>query len=230
MALIKYLLPPDVFFRHMLVEGELSKVPDLGSVLDVGGSLGEFRKFRSDLGVVTADVMGGDVTYGGDKLPFKNNSFDAVVSIDTLEHVPPLKRVELVGEFLKVARKALIVIAPYGSAAHTKHEEKIKNDFAKRGKTMPRYLLEHLKYGLVTDEQISQMVKRYGLSSKLMGRVAIDNLNFLVHMFETKQGKLNRTLYLMKFGWNLVANLFLTIFSTPGGKLDASRVMLICIK
>lgn len=230
MLLSKYLLPPDVFFRHLLAARELEKISDLKTVLDVGGSLGEFRKFRSDLKVVTADVIGGDVIYDGDRLPFKNNSFDAVVSIDTLEHVPPLKRVGLVGEFLRVTEKVLVVIAPYASAAHLKHEERIKNDFASKGRTIPRYLTEHLQYGLVTDEQIGQAIKRYGLSSKLIGRVAIDNLNFLVHMFEIKHGKLNRALYLMKFGWNLVMNLFLTFTPVSGDNLNASRVILSYLK
>ena len=230
MALIKYLLPPDVFFRHLLAARELEKVPDLKTVLDVGGSLGEFRKFRSDLKVVTADVIGGDVIYGGDRLPFKNNSFDAVVSIDTLEHVPSLKRVELVGEFLRVANNVLVAIAPYASPAHLKHEDRIKNDFVRKGKTTLRYLTEHLEYGLVTDEQISQAVKRYGLSSKLIGRVAIDNLNFLVHMFEIGPGKLNKALYLMKFGWNLVINIILSLIPTFGGSTNASRVILTCLK
>lgn len=230
MALNKYLLPPDVFFRHLLVDKELRKVEGLKTVLDVGGSLGELRKFRSDLKVVTADVIGGDVIYDGDKLPFKNNSFDAVVSIDTLEHVPPLKRVGLVGEFLRVTEKVLVVIAPYASAAHLEHEEGIKNDFASKGRIVPRYLTEHLQYGLVTDEQIGEVTKRYGLSSKLIGRMAIDNLNFLVHMFEIKHGKLNRALYLMKFGWNIAMNLLLTIIPISGGKSDASRVILSCLK
>jgi len=136
----KFFLPPDVFFRHLLVARELEKVPDLKTVLDVGGSLGEFRKFRSDLKLVTADVIGGDIIYDGDKLPFKNSSFDAVVSIDTLEHVPPPKRIELIGEFIRVSGKALVVVAPYASAAHLEHEKKLKKDFETKGKAILDYL------------------------------------------------------------------------------------------
>ena len=230
MELRKYLLPPDVFFRHLLVARELEKIPDLMTVLDVGGSLGELRKFRNDLNVVTADVIGGDVIYGGDKLPFKNNSFDAVVSIDTLEHVPHFKRVELVAEWLRVAKDILVVIAPYASPAHLKHESKLKKDYENKGKKIPGYLEEHLKYGLVTDEQIDDVVKRYNLSSKLVGNVVADNLNFAVHMFEISPGKLNKSLYLMKFGWNLAMNLFLTFVTVSGGKENASRVVLTCSK
>lgn len=227
MMLSKYLLPPDVFFRHLLVARELTKIPDLRTVLDVGGSLGEFRKFRDDLKVITADVVGADVTYSGDKLPFKNQSFDAVVSIDTLEHIPPGKRIKFVGELFRVAKKNLVVIAPYASAQHLKHEEKIKSKFLKKGKDVPRYLMEHLKYGLVTDEQIGEITRRYDLSSKLVGRVFLDKINFIVHMFEVRNGKLNQALYLMKFGWNLVINLLSTIFPISGGKLNASRVIFV---
>lgn len=230
MLLSKYLLPPDVFFRHLLAARELEKISDLKTVLDVGGSLGEFRKFRSDLKVVTADVAGGDVIYDGNKLPLADNSFDAVVSIDTLEHVPPEKRFKFMGELVRVVNKVLVVIAPYASMRHLRHEEKIKTEFLKRGKTVPEYLREHLKYGLVTEEQINGITRKYGLSSRLVGRVFLDNINFIVHMFEFRNGKLNHALYLMKFGWNLVMNLLLAVFPISGGKLNASRVILSCLK
>ena len=227
----KYLLPPDVFFRHLLAMRELEKIPDLKTVLDVGGSLGEFRKFfRSDLKVVTADVIGGDVIYDGHRLPFKNNSFDAVVSIDTLEHVPPLKRVELVGEFLRVAKNILVVIAPYAAPAHLKHELKLRKDYENKGKRIPGYLEEHLNYGLVTDKQISEIAKRYNLSVRLAGRGLIDKFNFLIHMFEISPGKLNKALYLTKFGWNLSINLLSTLVTVSGSKENASRVVLTCSK
>lgn len=227
MGLNKYLLPPDVFFRHLLVDKELRRVEGLKTVLDVGGSLGEFRKFRGGLKVITADVAGGDVIYDGDKLPFADSSLDAVVSIDTLEHVPPEKRVKFMGELARVANKVLVVIAPYASVRHLRHEEKIKTEFLKRGKAMPEYLREHLKYGLVTDEQIREITRRYDLSSKLVGRVFLDKINFIAHMFEVRNGKLNQALYLMKFGWNTVMNLLLSVIPLHGDKLNASRVMFV---
>jgi len=58
----------------------------------------------------------------------------------------------------------------------------------------------------------------------------MDNVNFLVHMFETKPGKLNRIFYLMKFGWNLAINLLLTFVTISGSKENASRVMLTFLK
>ena len=73
--LSKYLLPPDVFIRHWLVANEIKKNRIGSKVLDVGGSLGEMRKFLPGVKIVTTDVVpGADILYDGKKLPFKKEN------------------------------------------------------------------------------------------------------------------------------------------------------------
>ncbi len=55
-----------------------------------------------------ADAVGVD----GSKLPFRNNTYDVVVSIDTLEHVPKRLHKDFIRELKRVARKKVVITGP----------------------------------------------------------------------------------------------------------------------
>jgi len=233
--LSKYLLPPDVFIRHWLVASEIKKCSFDSikiSLLDVGGSLGELRKFLPNLKIVTTDVVAGaDVLYDGYKLPFKKGEYDYVVSIDTLEHIPAGRRLNLLTQMDNISIKKVIAIAPFASQEHEKYENELVRRFAKTGQPVPPYLSEHRKYGLLTSDQLDAFSKKNKLIVyKLVGRVWLDKYNFSVHMFEIKSGKLNKLIYLLKFGWNLIMNLLSPLIIFHSDKNTASRAMIIIEK
>ena len=233
--LSKYLLPPDVFIRHWLVEREINKNgPGLGktTLLDVGGSLGEMRKFLPNLKIVTTDVAAGaDVLYDGYKLPFKKGEYDYVVSIDTLEHIPAGRRLNLLTQMDNISLEKVIAIAPFASLEHEKYEDELVTRFVKLNQPVPPYLVEHRKYGLLTLNQLDVATKKNRLAAyTLVGRVWLDKYNFSVHMFEIKYGKLNKLIYLLKFGWNLIMNLLSPLIIFHSDKNTASRAMIIIEK
>lgn len=47
-----------------------------------------------------------------ERLPFIENSFDVVVSFQTLEHIPYLKSLDAVAEMARVARQAVVISVP----------------------------------------------------------------------------------------------------------------------
>jgi len=55
------------------------------------------------------DSMQGDIQ----NLPFMNDEFDVVLCVDTLEHVPDVYKA--LGELLRVAKKAVVIILPHQS-------------------------------------------------------------------------------------------------------------------
>lgn len=231
--LSKYLLPPDVFIRHWLVAGEINKngfrhTPG-ASLLDVGGSLGEIRKFLPNIKVVTTDVTtGADILYDGKKLPFKKGEYDYVISIDTLEHVPADRRLNLIGQMAGIAKRKMILIAPFASVEHEKYEKKLVEKFNSVNRTIPPYLLEHREFGLVTSGQLDEVSKKFPAAvCKLVGRVWLDGLIFAVHMFEIKTGKINRIIYFLKFIWNIILNLFSPLIIINQKKVFASRAMIV---
>lgn len=206
MMIQKYFLPPDVFFRHELACRELRQVHE---ILDVGGSLGELKKFLPGVSITTADVIpGADVIYNGKKLPFDDQQWDSVVSVDTVEHVPPDQRLSFIQELVRVTRKKVILIAPYASVAHVQYEKELVKKLEKGKQEIPAYLREHRAYGLVTPSLLRQVKKTFlGADIVLVGSVSEDRINFFVHTFEVQNKKLNRFFYYLKFLWNFVGNL-----------------------
>ncbi len=107
-------------------------------VLDVGGFDGAFALFVPGLRVWVVDP----VTTGGSGLaiPFPDNHFAVVVSIDALEHVPRQDRTTLLKELLRVTRSRLFINYPEarGMDAQQKVLSLISNKF----------IQEHVDYRL----------------------------------------------------------------------------------
>lgn len=230
--LSKYLLPPDVFIRHWLIANEIKKTGPEQKILDVGGSLGEIRKFLPGMKTVTTDVVSGaDILYDGKKLPFKKGKYDFVVSIDTLEHIPSARRLDLIGQMVSVAKRKTILIAPFASPEHEKYEKKLVEQYNLGKLTVPQYLREHRKYGLVTTSQLEDIQDKYPSAlCRLVGYVGLDELNFKIHMFEIKSGKINRIIYYLKFFWNIALNLFSPLIILNKNKASASRALVVIDK
>lgn len=228
MEIYTLLFPPDVFFRHHLV---VSHIKDTTQILDVGGSLGELRKFLPSAHITTADIVeGADVVYDGKQLPFSDHSWEIVVSVDTLEHIPEHQRLAFVKELVRIAKKKIVLIAPYGSLRHEQYERQLVESLITKGRSAPSYLVEHQQYGLVNEGTIASILKSFPNSSiTLIGSVTVDQLNFSIHTFEIPFGPLNRVTYFMKFLWNLLVNLWLlsnpSIIMNPS-KDAASRVII----
>ena len=90
-------------------------------ILDVGGE--GFLPYFIDATVVSVNVKDREILYNGERLPFEDSSFDAVVSLDTLEHLPKGRRVEFCTEMVRVARDVVILSAPLGTPEHVEFEK-----------------------------------------------------------------------------------------------------------
>lgn len=199
------LFPYDVYCRHKRM-AEL--VTAKGSILDVGGSLKELKRFVNNP-ITTVDVIGGDVVAAGTYLPFKNNSFDIVVSLDTIEHIPAKNRLQFISENLRVAKKQVIIAAPMGTLNHQQAEVQLLIAYPK-----DHYLQEHIKYGLPSLVDIKNWVKDlpvHELSFSDNWRLA--RLMFKFYRFEVSQPQLNRLIYYGKPLINWLANTLIFPFT-----------------
>jgi SAM-dependent methyltransferase len=152
----------DVYERHAVVAQLLREAlgeRHSGRVLDVGGRSELLERFTPRR-VLSVNVDGSsDMMGSGEALPFPAASFVAVVSIDTLEHLPRQRRRPFVRECLRVARRCVIIAAPFGSSGHTACERRLdERHRAIYGRTHV-YLSEHVRYGLPDIAEIDALFK-----------------------------------------------------------------------
>jgi hypothetical protein len=132
-----------------------------GSILDVGcGSHGLACAFP-DTPFVGTDVlfprrvspsMVGVRTIPG-PLPFADNAFDTVLSLDTLEHVPRPERQGFVREMTRVAARKVVLACP-------SDEVQAYDDFLRDqiGDPVPEWLAEHYECALPSPAEIAGYV------------------------------------------------------------------------
>lgn len=151
-----------------IVEKIKAKIGKSGAVLDVGsGEFGIFTYLGRDYNVVGTDLDFGKKREGNftmvkasaEKLPFEDNSFPAVVSVDMLEHLPKRIREKSISEMIRVSSRYVIISSPSGSLSSivdrfisfyytVTHKEKLK------------FLDEHIKYGLPKKKDVLVYVKK----------------------------------------------------------------------
>jgi SAM-dependent methyltransferase len=157
----RFFLPYDAYERHVvacrLLEEELGANPKGICVLDVGGRVGLLERFTS-YHVISVNVDGsGHLAGSGFALPFSDASFDAVVTIDTLEHMSHDSRLPFLQECWRVAQRTIIVAAPCGSEGHAAFENRLASLYRTRFGEAHVYLGEHIKYSLPDTEELDQL-------------------------------------------------------------------------
>jgi methyltransferase family protein len=91
----------------------------------------------------------------GSRLPFADQSFDAVVASDVMEHVPPEWRRSVVSEALRVSRKVVVIGYPCGTGFAADAE--LREWYLKRGKEPPIWLQEHMMHPFPNGELFSEL-------------------------------------------------------------------------
>ena len=163
-------LPLIRFIKKNKKEGE--------SILEVGGGDIGISRFLDEK-ITICDTCFKDreissnkvISIYGDarKLPFKDNSYDFVLSSDMLEHIDEKDRKKAIREMLRVSRNYVIAGVPCGEKSHI-YEKRIFNFIKKLTGKEHKWLKEHVANGIPDEKEIKSYFDDYNL-------VIINNAN-----------------------------------------------------
>jgi hypothetical protein len=146
----------DTWLRHEVVASLLQDID--GQVLDVGGLPGRLGG-RLDGRVTTANIEPpADVIFDGKRLPFADSSFEAVTSIQVLEHLPRAARAAHLAELLRVASRRVVACCPLALSSSPAFERDLAQWFAQVTRTSHRYLEQHAANGLPTKSELLALI------------------------------------------------------------------------
>jgi glycosyltransferase involved in cell wall biosynthesis len=99
----------------------------------------------------------GDVRW----LPFADHSFDVVVAVDLLEHLPAEDRDRAIAEICRVALRRAVIACPAGAEALAV-DRRIARHLDARGRALPGWLHEHLQNGFPEAAAVLDTASRFG--------------------------------------------------------------------
>ncbi len=157
------------------------------SILEVGSGAKGITPY------IPYSVTGLDIAFNGDiaknlkpvvhsstKLPFPNRSFDYVVSVDMLEHVPPAQRFDVISEMFRVAGKRIFIAVPCGKAAQI-HDKNMDDLYFRRKGERYDFLREHVENGLPDKDELQSLIsKAASQRDRSISLTVIPNVNLLI--------------------------------------------------
>jgi SAM-dependent methyltransferase len=173
-------LPFDHYARYRLAADvvEVTRRGASSSILDVGGGPGSLSAFLPRDLVIASDLRFPSewhppapslVLADGGALPFPDRSFDVVVSLDTLEHVPPEHRPRLLAEAVRVSHGWVLVACPCATEGVAEADAAllayVRQKFGEEFETV-EVLTEHLAFGHPDPDRVERLLAETG------GRVA----------------------------------------------------------
>jgi len=148
-------LPFDQYQRYRIIKDAIEAVRDGREplkILDVGGSPGLVLDFLPEDDIYILDEVnsprGRFIRGDGTALPFRDEAFDIVISVDVLEHIAPHLRKAFIEELKRVAKNYVFIAAPFRTEA-VEEAERILYDVIKSASGEEHaFLKEHIEYGL----------------------------------------------------------------------------------
>jgi len=163
------------------------------SILEVGSGVKGITPYLKD------HITGADVSFDGEipasmtaveitgtSLPFEDNTFDYVISVDMLEHVPSSERSKIIEEILRVARAKVFLAVPCGRLSQ-EHDRELDDFYQSIKGSRYHFFKDHVENGLAEKQEIEMILKGTAQAMGLSVQLTIQkNVNLLVRSFFMK--------------------------------------------
>ena len=151
----RYRLIAEIIVRYS------DKINKPKSILDVGGR-GTLLTELLDIPIHVLDAEDDDPSVeelgdGSDMNNIKDGSYDAVVTSDTLEHIPQKDRANFIKELFRVSNDLVILCAPFGDHGAAGEEHKVHNLYTAFMGKKHRWLTEHADFILPREKETSTL-------------------------------------------------------------------------
>lgn len=159
-------LPFDLFMRNFIITQIVDQIRNQKKlkILDVGGRNGSLKFENDDYVILDIRTIDNDIEkncyfQGNAKcIPFKDESFDIVISSDLYEHIPQQDRKIALDEMLRVSKKFIILGAPFYSPEIEKSEIILNDYYLKLNGEDHPWLKEHIEIGLPDIEEFESIL------------------------------------------------------------------------
>lgn len=150
-------LPVDQYQRYRIAADAANALREgrrSMKILEVGGYPPRLGHFLPDDEVLVTDAVEADepgyMRADAMNLPFSDKSFDGVISLDVLEHIPPDDRERFVKELGRTVSGFMVIAAPFDDGnGLISSAEKALFDFIRENHGYEhKYLKQHINYGL----------------------------------------------------------------------------------
>lgn len=106
-------------------------------------------------------------------LPCADQSFDFVVALEVLEHIPQEDRLFHVGEWARVARKGLILSCPQNRRSVRQAEYRLDQAHRRRHGRPHPWLREHQQFGIPSKAEVRSIFHKLGLTAHVFGNAPL---------------------------------------------------------
>lgn len=198
-------LPFDLYTRNVIISEFVAAIRDREplNILDVGGKNGRLSDFLPEDNVFVLDVLppspGEDNYVHGSILapPFKDGSFDVVVSSDVFEHIPPTDRNTALLEMLRLSKNFVVLGAPFYSKDVKDAEERANDFFAASAGRPHLWLEEHIRNGLPSKSEFETSLQKNGYeftavnSNNLHNWLVLQHFIFSAYLYGIPEDEVN---------------------------------------
>ncbi len=159
-------LPFDLYTRDIIIKKMIDGIRKEGEalkILDVGGRQGRLCSFLKNDEIHVLDIrMGNGLNYvlGNVKnAPYKDSSYDVVVSSDVYEHIPEKDRLKVLSEMFRISKSFVILGAPFYSEEVEDAEIRACNYYREIAGEPHPWLKEHIENGLPSKNELESFLR-----------------------------------------------------------------------